>query len=222
MKLLLAVSSVAELTEILPADNLKPAIGEPYVLSTDVNNHEVTVAIIGYSNTVTTHRTTKILTASRYHLAIKAGYGRLLGDLPDDIIALNIVNEKNGDEGYKADGKWQSYYDLNLMNREEPPHVRGGIVNLTNSYLNVFLPYRKAVGVTANRLYEPEMEKLFVTHHLAKVQTTNGAGFAYACLAAGQPYYHLCIGERQHVFGKPGKAAAEHLRQTLQDVLEKI
>jgi hypothetical protein len=225
MKLLLVVSSLEDIG--IFREHFKVTLEEnaalKFISSAKILHHEVDVVFSGVGVYQTTYKVTKVLSRQKYHLALKFGLGNAYK--PETAIgtALNIVNEKPGDFGMMVNGEWKDYYDCGLVKTEDEPHVRGALVNWTNAYLNVFLPFKKVVGVTVNHYADKSSYLLRKEKYKADSETGDGLGFAYPCLYEKQSFYHLCVIERNLATGEENAhLALEKMNATMIDVLSKL
>ena len=224
MKLLLAVANLQDIEPALAHYGVTPLVSTtPYLFTTSILQHEVTICQTGVGVYQTTYKITRALTAQKYHLALKMSLGTSYKAEYSIGAALNIVNEKPGDFGTLINYEWKDHYDFELMKRDEAPHVRGGFVNLTNAYMNVFMPFKKAVGLTVNHYGDKAQVENRLAKYKADCETGDGLGFVYPCLFEKQNFYHLCVIERNLVSGDENFAAAQQkLNDVLIDLLEKI
>ena len=171
----------------------------------------------------TTYKLTKVLSAQKYHLALKICFGNAYKEEIAIGTTLNIVNEKPGDFGTMVGNEWKDHYDFNLISREDEPHIRGGFINLTNAYMNVFAPFKKAVGVTVNNYADKNSFPLRKEKYKADCETGDGLGFVYPCLFEKQSFYSLCVVERNLATGlENNNLAKDKLNETLIEILQKI
>lgn len=188
-----------------------------------VSHHEVDLLVTGAGVYQTTYKVTKALSAQKYHLALKMGFGNAYKEEIALGAILNMVNEKPGDFGMMVDTEWKDQYDLGLINREEAPHTRGGFINLTNAYMNVFLPFKKSVGVTVNHYGNANAVQLRKDKYKADCETGEGLGFVYPCLFEKQLFYQLCVIERNLVTGEENfNLAKQKLNETLSEIIQKL
>lgn len=223
MKLLLCVTSLNDIEPYLAEQGLSLVSDSilPFLHSVKILHHEVDVIETGVGVYQTVYKLTKVLTRQKYHLAIKLSFGNAYKAACPVGTVLNVVNEKPGDFGTVADGIWKDFYDLSLLKRDDAPHVRGGYINLTNAYMNVFLPFRKVVGVTVARYADNTRVELHTDKYRADVETGDGLGFVYPCLYEMQNFYHLCIVENNLATGEADFAKAKKaLNQTLSVVID--
>lgn len=225
MKLLLVVSSLKDIAPFLEKQSveLQPHPNLGYLSTTKILHHEVDVLETGVGIFQTTYKLTKAFTQQKYHLALKMSFGNSYNaDIPVCTI-LNIVNEKPGDYGMNVNGEWKDLYDFDLLKRESEPHARGGYVNLTNAYMNVFAPFKKVVGVTVNNYGDKSSYLIRKEKYKADCETGDGLGFVYPCLYEKQLFYHLCIIERNIATGEENyNIAKQVLNNTLTDLIQKL
>ena len=225
MKLLLCVEAIGQLEDTLQhfgAVAVKEA-AHPYLYAATVLHHEVDILETGYGLFQTTFKMTRTLSLKKYHLALKLS--RAIAYKPElsPGTVLNIVNEKPGDTGLLEGGEWKDLYDLNRLQREEYPQVRGGFINLTNAYMNVFLPFKKVVGLTVNTAGNTALTELRREKYKADAETTDGLGFVYPCLFDKQSFYHLGIVEKNLATGEENvNLATQNLNLTLIDLIQKL
>lgn len=225
MKLLLALPEQRFAESLLDHFNVVPesSSSSAYAAKLNVLHHEVTVLYTGHTLQETAYRTTKVLQGNKFHLALLANTGTAYR--PDLEIGqiLNVVNEKPVEQGESINGEWNDFYALQKVNAEQEPHVRGGFINLTNAYMNVFLPYKKVVGVTVNHVANKAMLELRRNMYKVDCETTNALGFTYACLAEKQLHYHLCVVERNLATDfSSSEAAVLRLSQELITIVAKL
>ncbi len=225
MKLLLCVADIEQikpaLVELNYAAESNPLNG--FVHTTKILHHEVDILETGVGLFQTTYKVTKALSKQKYHLALKVAMGNSYNaDIPCGTV-LNVVNEKPGDFGSAINGEWQDIYDLNLLKRESEPHARGGFINLTNAYMNVFGPFKKVVGLTVNNYAAADAAILRREKYRADCETGDGLGFVYPCLYEKQNFYQLCVIERNLVTGlEDFETAARIMNETIVDLIKKL
>lgn len=225
MKLLLCISSLGHIQSVLAEKGmvLNKNTLLPFLYSSRILHHETDILSTGAGVYQTTYKLAKVLQKNKYHLALKLSLGNAykIGYPPGTV--LNIVNEKPGDYGMFIDGEWNDLYNLGLLKNDEEPQVRGGYINLTNAYMNIFLPFKKAVGITVNNYANMLHVFMRTEKYKADCETTDGLGFAYTCLFERQQFYHLCFIERNLVTGEENYNLAQSvLNNTLVEILEKL
>jgi len=225
MKLLLVVASIEDIApfaahfkvELQANPTLK------FLFSSKILHHEVDIVVTGVGIYQTTYKVTKTLSRQKYHLALKMSLGNAYK--PETAIGtiLNIVNEKPGDSGSMINGEWKDLYDLGLIKTGDEPHIKGGLINWTNAYLNVFLPFKKVVGVTVSNYADKETYLLRKEKYKADCETGDGLGFVYPCLFEKQQFYQLCVIERNLATGSENPHLATGImNRVLIDILTKL
>ena len=225
MKLLLVVTSLSDIQPFLEHYTLTPVPHEAlkFVYPSKILHHEVDLLVSSVGTYQTAYKVTKALSAQKYHLALKLGFGNTYKEETSVGSVLNIVNEKPGDFGMTVNNEWQDHYDSGLINREDAPHTRSGFINLTNAYMNVFLPFKKSVGITVNHYGNIAAVDLRRAKYKADCETGDGLGFVYPCLFEKQLFYQLCVIERNLVTGQENfNLAKQILNETLIDLIQKL
>lgn len=225
MKLLLVVASLKDIDEA--QKKFSASFQQNGVLKflhhAKVLQHNVDVLEAGVGVYQTAYKLTKILSLQKYHLALKLSLGNSYKEEFAVGSVLNIINEKPGDYGMFQNGEWKDHYDFNLLKHEDEPHVRGGFINLTNAYFNVFLPFKKAVGVTVNYYGDKNSYLIRKEKYKADCETGDGLGFVYTCLFEKQSFYQLCFIERNLASGEENFSAAKNtMNSTLIDLIQKL
>ena len=224
MKLLLVVASVNDVQPFIKQYGLTLAADAnlKFVYSVKILHHEVDLLETGVAVYQTTYKITKALSATKY-LALKLSFGNAYKEDTALGSVLNIVNEKPGDFGMTVNDEWKDHYDLGHINREDAPHTRGGLINLTNAYMNVFLPFKKVVGLSVNHYANTATVKERREKYKAECETGDGVGFVYPCLYEKQLFYHLCVIERNLATGQENfNLAKQNLNETLTDLIQKL
>lgn len=224
MKLLICVTSLCDIEPALKHYNaeLTKHAAMPYLSSAKILHHEVDILETGLGVFQTVYKLTKVLGLQKYHLALNLCAGNAYTATEPGTI-VNIVNEKPGDYGTLRNGEWLDFYDIGMMKREDAPHVRGGFVNLNNSYMNVFMPFKKVVGVSVSHYADKANYEARRDKYKAECETIENLGFAYTCLYEKQNYYSLCVIERSLATNTENSVlAAGELNRTLIDLIEKL
>jgi hypothetical protein len=185
-------------------------------------HHEVDVLIAPGFALPLVYQLAKVLAKQKYHLAVKLSFASAYSATTAFGTTLNVLNEKPGDAGEYEDSSWKDVYDLHWLNREETPHVRGGFVNMTNAYMNIFMPFKKVVGLTVNRQAETAEILFRKEHYKAEVETSDGLAFVYTCLAEKQTYYHLAVVNRNLAIDAKQENVNEAALHLLIDLIQKL
>ncbi len=225
MKLLLCVSSLSDIENFLKefSASLSSHQSLKFLHSTKILHHEVDILETGVGVYQTAYKVTKVLSQQKYHLALKISLGNAYKEEIVVGTTLNIVNEKPGDFGMTVNSEWKDHYDFGLADRNIEPHIRGGFINLTNAYMDVFSLFKKVVGVTVNHYADKSTFGIRREKYKADCETGDGLGFVYPCLFEKQSFYQLCVVERNLVTGEENfNLAKEKMNETLTGILQKI
>jgi futalosine hydrolase len=225
MKLLLTVSSLEHIQNL--SAHYSAAFQQDsslsFLYSGKILHHEVDVVITGTGLFQTSYKVTKTLSKQKYHLALKVGLGNSYNKDIACGTVLNIINEKPGDLGMMVNKDWKDAYDLGLIERNDEPHVRGGFINLTNAYMNAFMPFKKVVGVTVSHYGDKDSHLMRKEKYKADCETGDGLGFVYPCLYEKQAFYQLCVIESNLATGETDiNRARTALDETLIDLISKL
>jgi hypothetical protein len=201
----------------------QPSESLPFLFSAKLMHHEIDILECGAGLFQSSYKIAKAIGRQKYHLALKLSLGNSYKPEIAVGTVLNIINEKPGDFGTLINGEWKDLYDLDLLKRESEPQIRGGFINLTNAYMNVFLPFKKVVGVTVNHFADADSIKQRLEKYKADCETTDGIGFVYTCLFEKQVFYHLCTVASNLASGEGNKELAlQKLNETLIDLTAKL
>lgn len=224
MKLLLCVATLKDIEPALAQLQCGVTPGaDGFSYTAKILHHEVDILETGSGIFQTSYKVTKALTKQKYHLALKLAFGNAYKPEMAIGTVLNVVNEKPGDFGTALNGDWKDLYDLNILNREAPPHTRGGFVNLTNAYMNVFAPFKKVVGVTVNNYGDTGTVELRREKYRADCETGDGLGFVYPCLYERQSFYQLCVIEHNLATAEQNfETAVKVMNETIIDLINKL
>lgn len=195
-----------------PIPKQKPEV--QFVFSTRIFQHDLDIAFIGESLIEVNFKTTKLL-QQKYHLALKAGFCEALkGDLGIGTI-VNVIKEKP--ILFTTTG--EDIYTAGMLNRDDYPHFRGSFVNMNNSYMNVFLDFKKVVSGTVQSVFSTTWQNQYLLDTL----TYNGIGFVYPCMFERQPFYQVNAVYKNNVSMKEDISIAEtNLNKSLIDILQKL
>lgn len=148
--------------------------------------HEVDVLFCGNALFEMSHKITKAI-ATRYNLALYAGFSDALNPTISVGTVVNVIKEKP----LLFDTMGADLYESKSIDVANFPHFRGGFVNMNNSYLNIFVDFKKVVsGTIAQKIDAPLAAELFQKYK-TDVLTMNGIGFVYNCMFERQPFYQI-------------------------------
>jgi len=138
-------------------------------------------------------RWAKIKQEQTIHLALQISSGTWLKEEPF-VGWVNVVNEKclSGHQENSGDVQW--YAEPGDPETTHLPFVRGGLVNMSNAYMDYFGTFKKVAGVSGGLAAQAQAWADIRKIH---IHTPTGAEFAYFCLLHGLPYYHLAFASAQ-------------------------
>lgn len=219
MKILIAYSNPDDIASFLHV------IGNEGCQSAFVYKHiTLDFVEVGFTTFETAFKMGKALQKERYHLVLFAGLANSLNDRMKVGAILNVINDIPSGIGRESETGFEHAYHLNWLDSKKPPHHRGGFINMTNAYFNVFLPFMKTAAITTNvtggnKATLASKVKLFPIH----IESSNGLGFQYACLHEGFPFYQLRAIEENLLDSIRNTALArENLNKALQQIIDLV
>lgn len=225
MKLLLCVSSLNDIESSLKHFRINPEKSSllSFFSQARILHHEVDILETGVGVYQTTYKLTKVLSQQKYHLALKLSFGNSYKEEIPIGRVLNIINEKPGDFGMLENGDWKDHYDFGLLKNSDEPQVRGGFINMTNAYMNIFTSFKKVVGLTVNNYADLSTYQLRKEKYKADCETGDGLGFVYPCMFEKQSFYQLCFIEKNLVSKEADFEKAKNtMNETLIDLIQKL
>lgn len=217
MKILIAFAHPSEIAEFnIHIGNLSHS--EEY----DYKHIHIVFVQTGYTVYETAFSMGNAMANNSYHLIIYAGLGNSLNDKMKTGEVLNVINDIPFSIGRKDDQGFENAYTLNWLDKNEKPHLRGGYINLTNSYFNVFLPFMKTAALTSPILEgDKELLKLKCGRFPIHIESSNGIAFHYACLSKGLPFYQLrAIAYNTIDLTRNAELAIENLNKALIKIID--
>lgn len=194
-------SEVAHLKDLLSTytidtERVFDAIDHPkkkFIQSYHREGMDIDLAILGNTSIEASFQMGRILSIKKYHIALLIGYCDSISDLASAGELVNIINEKLEDAEIGEDGVTKSLYQTGLIDSNEFPHIRGGFINMTNAYFNVFLDIKKVASLTSTIMYKTPCDAVekIIEQHKVSVVSKNGLGMVYPCLWNQQPFYQL-------------------------------
>ena len=176
----------------------------------------------GYTAFETAFNMANALNNKAYHLVLFAGLANSLNKIMQDGQVLNVINDLPYKIGFESQNEFQDAYQLNYLDKNKAPHQRGGFINMSSSYFNVFLPYMKTASLTTNILGGNEatlQEK--ISRYPIHIETLNGVAFQYACLLKRIPFYQIRVVERNLFLKTENKVLAlDKLNNELKKIID--
>jgi hypothetical protein len=221
MKLLLVCNHPSHIQETLKFIGYHPTKHQETII---FNHLEIDVLVTGFGGFQTTFHLTELLAKKQFHLILKTSTAVSFQSTLAIGQVLNVVRDFPASDGEIFNDSFKDLYELQLLNVNDPPHQLGGLVNKTNSYMNVFIPYKKVFGITStissknSRLLKMRNEK----YH-PHIETRDGIFFSYPCLWKKLNYYHLAVvaenlmNEEENV-----TLAIQALNKEIKEIIQKL
>lgn len=192
--------------------------------STSITHKHIQIdfASLGHTCFETAFAMGKALQKERYHLVLFAGFADSLNKFMKVGDVVNVINDQAADLGYENNEGIQNFYELAYLNKNDHPHQRGGFINMSSAYFNVFLPFMKTAAITSSILggsFEKRATKM--DRYSMHIETSNGIAFQYACLHVGVPFYQLRAIQSNWTDNTTNKAlASQNLNNSLYQIIE--
>jgi hypothetical protein len=120
-----------------------------------------------------------VLLKQSYHLVLLIGECKARENLQEWLNVIRTVP-------LYSDKDLSSVYDSGIMDPAKPPHQRGGLINMTNAYFNVFLPIPK---VLAYSFPNEELPDKALDNN--QIHARTASGLQYASLFHQANFYQL-------------------------------
>lgn len=150
--------------------------------------HEVDVLFCGNALFEMSHKLSKAI-ATRYNLALYAGFSDALHPEITVGTVVNVIKEK----ALFFDTEGADLYESGTLDAMSFPHFKGGFINMNNSYLNIFVDFKKVVSGTIAQKVDATLGAALYQKYKTDVLTMNGVGFVYNCMFERQPFYQISV-----------------------------
>jgi len=182
MKILLVSATLFEVKPLV--ERFEQMVIMPDILQKlRYNDLEIDLLTPGIGMVQTAFYVGKYLSPAEYDLAVNAGIcGSYNPDLTPGTV-VHVVEEAIPETGVEGDGKFQSGYELGLLDPEEYPFDEGKLINDNYPELDVLKKLPEVYGNTVNTLQtdQDRISRLMALFP-ADVESMEGAAFLYACL----------------------------------------
>lgn len=221
MKLLLVCNHFSHIQEVLSFIGYEPLEQNQTI---HFNHLEIDVLTTGFAGFQTSFHLTELLAKKQFHLILKTSIA--LSFQPAIAIGqvVNVVRDLPANDGEISNNSFNDLYDLQLLEVHDTPHQLGGLVNKTNSYMNVFLPYKKVFGITSgisarNSLLQKMRNEKYHPH----IETRDGIYFSYPCLWKKLNFYHLAVVAENLINGEQNSSQAiQSLNKEIISIIQKL
>ncbi|MBX2902661.1 MAG: hypothetical protein KF872_03815 [Chitinophagales bacterium] len=186
--------------------------------------HKIEILETGFGGFKVGFHLTECILKSHYNLILKLSEAHALMDSIAVGQVVNIVRDFPASDGNLIEDSFKDLYDTGYMHTAEHPHQLGGLVNKTNSYLNVFLPYKKVFSITsAISSHHATLKKIRIEKYKPHIETVDGIYFSYPCLWKRVSFYHLAAVIENLVTGEKNIALAkQELNKELIEIIQKL
>lgn len=186
--------------------------------------HNIEILETGAGGFRVSQRISESITKDRFNIILKLSEAYSLRENIEVAEVLNVIRDFPATDGELTQNDFTDLYDQKLIDVEEPPHQLGGLVNKTNSYMNIFLPYKKVFGITAGISSKNEiLRKIRIEKYKPHIETSDGLYFSYPCLLKRISFYHLATVTENLVTGKKNAPLAiDELNTQLIDIIQKL
>lgn len=225
MKILLCIPDHHGFEQFLEHVNQKSAKPIPlrndsfqFMFSTKFMQHDLDICYTGNTPFEVNFKVTKAI-QNKYHLALDVRYCKALkADLAPGSI-VKVIKEKP----FILNEIGADLYSSDRLNQEDYPHFKQAFINMNNSYMNIFLDFKKVVSVSVNQKLQESDLKNLAEEFKADTLTYTGIDFVYPCMFERQPFYQIYAVERNLVTSVEDKELAQKvMNETLIDILQKI
>jgi futalosine hydrolase len=183
MRILLVAATIFEIRPFLP--KLTP-MGETGGLVSyyQFRNSYVDVLIPGIGMMQTAYHLGKQIASARYDIAVNAGIGGSYTDALKLGDVVHVTEECIPEMGAEEGEKFHSMFDLGLMDPDNPPYIKGRLVNVSPFKSKQLAALKSVKGATANTIHD-NLGTLAKTMSIYRPETESmeGAAFLYGCLS---------------------------------------
>lgn len=223
MDILLCTNQLSHLLPLMSSFSEADGSSIPFTKKHSFLQHQIYICELGYGGFQTTYKLTKILQHKKFHLVIEVALCNSYKAEIKTADIVNVIKNKLVDFGKIDHDEFKDLYDLNFLNADEEPHKNKAFINMNNSYMNVFLPYKKVVAITVNTLRNISTVAFRTAHYKTDIESSNGLFIAYPCLFEKQPFYQIYAVEENLVLQDCNtKLALQNLNAELLSILKTI
>ncbi len=184
--------------------------------------NEFDILISGYGGSIVSHWLNKAIQRKNYDLVIHLGRSFSLDDKSEVGSLVNVVDDYFGDMGFAVDSGFQSFFDFELISKEENP-FHNGLLENPSDYSEILTSFRKVSGMTCNTIPANlfQIGEIYIKNY-PEVISSEGASVLYACLESNVDLIQL-----SYVAGKL-ESATDRLNiedaeiDTINQVLEEL
>lgn len=144
--------------------------------------NEFDILISGYGGSIASHWINKAIQRKNYDLVIHIGRSYALNDKSEVGSLVNVIDDYFGDVGFIFDSGFQSFFDFELISKDEHP-FKNGILENSSDYSEILTSFRKVSGMTCNTIPANlfQIGEIYIKNY-PEVISSEGAAVLYACL----------------------------------------
>ena len=191
MRILVVTATEGEVAPL--AASLTPAAGRSSRLKSYTHGcHAVDVLTTGVGAVATATWCSGVFARERYDLVLNAGVcGSFRPALPPGTV-VHVTTDRLADLGAEDGDAFLSVHDLQLMDEDEFPFMRGRLVNSAPPRTAALdtLPIGDAITVNTAHGNDATIARAAERYN-PHVESMEGAAFMYACLVHGVPFAQL-------------------------------
>lgn len=191
MRILLVSATAAEIGPVTAELRHKGCVDQR-LTSYRSNGHDVDVLVTGVGMVATASWCSLVLSRGRYDVALNLGvcgsFDRAL--LPGTVV--HVVSDRLAELGAEDGDAFLSIHQLRLLDENEPPYVKGRLVNEAPPLNPTLSALPTVSAITVNTVHGHEQSIASVKERFApQVESMEGAAFMYACLIFGQRFAQI-------------------------------
>jgi len=188
MNILLVVATPGELAPIAAkfgAASVRDAALVRYTYA----GHMIDALVTGVGMVATASHCSRALTRDAYDLALNVGVCGSFDPSLEPGTVVHVVCDRLAELGAQDDERFLTIQEMGLLGEDEPPFVKGGLVNTTPPANGALARLAAVRGITVNTVHGNDRSIAVVVERFRpQVESMEGAAFMYACLMHGVPF----------------------------------
>ena len=190
MDILIVSSTFTSLQKFIGQLQLIDNYGKNYARFQLAEN-EFDILISGYGGGIASHWINKAIQRKNYDIVIHLGRSYALNDKSEEGSLVNVIDDYFGDMGFTFESGFQSFFDYELLSKDEIP-FKNGVLENTSDYSEILTSFRKVSGMTCNTIPENlfQIGEIYIKNY-PEVISSEGAAILYACLESNTDLIQL-------------------------------
>jgi futalosine hydrolase len=188
VRVLVVAATAAEIAPLVAQLQLKTARG-PRMTAYTSGDRDVDVLITGVGMVATATWCSHVLSRERYDVALNLG---VCGSFDRSLTlgtVVHVATDRLSELGAEDGDAFLPVHQLQLVDENEPPFVKGRLVNQSPPDGATLASLRVVDGITVNTVHGRDASIAHVTGRFAPhVESMEGAAFMYACLVHWQRF----------------------------------